>query len=800
MTELLYQLFGVERFDADGPARLDWATPLSPAVWIVLGIIASLAAWATYRRLEGAREPRIALAGVRTLTILALLALALGPQLVQDNQRTERDWIVVLADRSASMSIPDASGSFDADARVSRDEQLREAVRASWPAWRQAASERNVLWLGFDSGVFELAGPLDESASSQSVRLDLGDADGLRTDLNASLAQAFRRVAARPVSGFVLLTDGRSAAEPSRETLQRLQAEGIGVYPVPLGSPTAPPDLAVASVDAPPAVFVDDVVPISVSLGTLGDEDAVAAMMAEGVRVELVDTSTGIVLDDQVVRTADEAITLLTQPTDAEQGATWAVRVVTARTDLIESNNSKPFELDIVDQPLRVLYVDGYPRWTYRYLKNILLRESSVRSSSLLLAPNRSYIQEGDVAVARLPRSPEEWAEFDVIVLGDVRAELFGLEQLEQLRAHVADRGAGLVWIGGPASTPATFAGTPLADLLPFTARGIDGSPGLPSWNGAITLARTDAADRLGVLRLGETADQPWPERLLDPATGWSRLRGVQRVDPDRLKPAAETLASAIPEGTWRPGDNPAAIDSATPAVLTMRYGSGRSIYVATDEIWRWRYGRGEALPERFWLPLVRLAGRGSLARTGKAAVLEAAPTRAVIDQPVQVTLRLVDQSLIDVAPGTIEVTVNDPNEPDAVTQLTLVRTDTSDDTGSYATTWLPAAAGSYVLTASDPLLPAGDVTAAVEVALPDEELRRPEADHALLASLAARTDGEVVPVADLANLPARLPNRELIIDAAPTVEPLWDKPIVLLLTFVLLATEWIGRRLIKLI
>ncbi len=120
------------------------------------------------------------------------------------------------------------------------------------------------------------------------------------------------------------------------------------------------------------------------------------------------------------------------------------------------------------------------------------------------------------------------------------------------------------------------------------------------------------------------------------------------------MKPAAESLAWAVPASGAVRGDD----SQRTPMVMTMRYGAGRTVYVATDEIWRYRFGRGETLPERFWIPLVRLLARESLGRSGKPAVLQVAPQRALTDQPVRITVKLLDQSLLDANPETIRVRI----------------------------------------------------------------------------------------------------------------------------------------------
>ena len=90
------------------------------------------------------------------------------------------------------------------------------------------------------------------------------------------------------------------------------------------------------------------------------------------------------------------------------------------------------------------------------------------------------------------------------------------------------------------------------------------------------------------------------------------------------------------------------------------------------------------------------------------------------------------------------------------------------------------------------------EASAEVQVVLPDDELRHPEADHAALADLAARTGGQVVLPGDLGRLAELLPNRERrrVLEQS---ESLWDTPLAMLLLFGLLTVEWVGRRAIRL-
>jgi hypothetical protein len=228
-----------------------------------------------------------------------------------------------------------------------------------------------------------------------------------------------------------------------------------------------------------------------------------------------------------------------------------------------------------------------------------------------------------------------------------------------------------------------------------------------------------------------------------------------------------------------------------------MRFGAGRIVYVATDEIWRWRYGRGEVFYERFWLPLLRFLARDSISRTGKGMVLEATPQRAVVEQPVRISARVADESLISgrLSPEGIDVRVTRESAAGAAVLPPRRLKLSPERHASFAATWIPEDPGPYRIELEDPVLAAASGAAAVEVRTRDDEMRFPQSDHAALKSLAERTGGALLPPDSLSRLEELIPNRQVRILGAPEIETLWDRPVVLVLFVFLLAVEWFGRR-----
>ncbi|MCC6793309.1 MAG: VWA domain-containing protein, partial [Thermomicrobiales bacterium] len=768
---------GLRGLRLDDPGvRFELAHPLASWAWALLVAAAVGLAILTYWRLQGRRRWRFPLAGLRALAIVLLLLLLTGPRLVRPNLATEPDWLVVLIDRSASMTIPDAPG--PGHERQTRESQLARAIGAARPALDELATQRRILWLGFDASAYEL--PLLPLEPGRAPVPSLDEPTGRRTALAAALDDTLALIASRPVAGIVVLSDGRSVDQIGEGLRERLKR--VDVFGVALGSPDPLPDLALVRVEAPGAAFVNDTVPVRVELERLGLAGAPPAT------VRVIDAATGLVLGEQRVEPEDLAaagdaplpITLTIRPTTPGE-ARWQVVVEPDVPDLIARNNRADLEIELVDRPLRVLYFDGYPRWEQRYIKNLLLREPSIRGTAMILSPDRRYAQDGDEPLASLPRTAEDWLPFDVVVLGDFRADLLSKEQAEALKQHVATRGAGVLWIAGPGALPSTWASSPLADLLPMPISPGEGGAEIAEIGQGVTLWRTPLAERLGVLELGDpdaAGLSPWPMAVSDPRTGWSILRWAQALTPQRLKATTEVLALGVPESAWPiSGEEPleapgsSTLDSALPLVTSMRYGAGRVIYVATDEIWRWRYGRGEALTERFWIPFIRALGRDRLARTGQSAMLEITPRQARVDQPVRLVVRLLDQALVDRRAESVSLRVRrlGPTGDSTAAGVIRLAPESGDEARSaYAATWLATEPGRYRIEADDALLPglAGEII----ISHPDDELRRLETDHPLLASLSEPNAGRPLSIAELPEL-TDLPSRARTVEGEPDIE-----------------------------
>ncbi len=761
-------VLGLDAVPADAAdVRFGWSMALPAWAWAMACAAAVGIAWMTYRRMAVAPSRARALAALRAALLVLLAALACGPVLEVPRERIEPDAVLVLVDRSRSLEVEDMD--MPGGGWRSRDAALRALVGPGGPL-RVTGDEHRASWFAFSEQLAQLVPAGDGS-------VDPGTAAGPRTLLARAVDEALSRGAGRPISSIVLVTDGRTTDPPDRALVRRLQSEGVAVSSVALGAARALGDASVAAAEAPRRAFVRDIVPVQATVERRGP------MRARAVRVELVDTATGTVLDRAELAAADASgdgasrddVQLVAVPQGAGTAA-WEVRVTdpSSARDLVPANDRRAIPVTLVDRPLRVLYVEGYPRWEYRYLKNLMQRERSIESSVMLLSADREFAQEGNTPIARLPRTREEFERFDLVVIGDMPAGFFSSEQLSEVRRAVDERGIGLVLIGGPRSMPRSWAGTAFEDLLPFT-----GPYDLDRLPDPVNLRPTEVALRAGVLRLADDPKAAFPAELASPDEEWARMEWAQRIAPASLKPAAEALAESVQAVDGTPH----------PVVVSMRFGAGSVLYVGTDETWRWRNGRGEAYPERFWVQLLRAMARPSLGVGPEDVRVAVDPQRCTVGDAVRVEVEL------PTGDARATVMLEASSGGDSTVELEARRT----QAGTLETTFVAERPGRWTIRPRDAeLLARSGGGAVLEAVQDDAELRDAESDRGLLERLARETGGTVVEPAGAAALMAGLPNRSVVTED-PIRDDIRTSPAALILVVTLLLAEWVLRRMSRL-
>src|SRR5262249_23314539 len=125
---------------------------------------------------------------------------------------------------------------------------------------------------------------------------------------------------------------------------------------------------------------------------------------------------------------------------------------------------------------IRILYVEGEPRWEFRYVKSLLERENqrvegnkSFDLKVLLLDAEPEWAAQDKSAITEFP-TRAELQQYDVIILGDFDPRRWpkGAENLQNIAEFVKERGGGLLVVAGERFAPHAYKGTPLQDVLPI--------------------------------------------------------------------------------------------------------------------------------------------------------------------------------------------------------------------------------------------------------------------------------------------------------------------------------------------
>lgn len=787
---------------------LGWAYPLPAWAWLLIVLAALAIAHGSYARMEGARWARFGLATFRALLLIALAVLLAGPTVVRTDVTPEADWLLVMVDRSASMTFEDTQVG---DRAISRDEAFQEALASQLDLFGddQLGKTRNIVWFGYDREAYPIDAPApgSDNGSSSGDKL-LSEASVQATNLRTAIDQVLQSAAGRTISGVVLFGDGQSPQPTGQATIDKLARQDIPVFSVPLGSALPRLDLAVQRIDSPVSAFAGDLVPITVTVrrqDILPGEDGGVAIDQAKVIVRLIDNDTGDIVDERTLEEDGFSAPVRLQARSELAGelnlraeVSYEGSTTDIQAEIATNNNSRSVSIAMVDRPLKVLYVDRV-RWEYRFLVPMLKREASIDSSILLVDADRGFVQEGNTPLSRFPLTAEEIRPYDVIMIGDVHPRFFSEQQLALIREHVATRRAGLLWVGGDRHTPNLYAGTDLELLLPMTTPSAVGRL-IPAEGFEIPIQPTEVAKELNLMRLslkrGTDPGAPlaeWPDNL--PPFRWAQDLGT-------LRPGTRTLAHAT-------GMVNAVTGKPSPLVVLYRFGGGEVIYVGTDETFRWRKVGGEVYFEQFWIQLMRKLGRTRLQQIDDRARFVVSPTAVDLGATQLVELIIDDPVLIRSAPQRVRVQVlaqspTDENDLQSVGEVELRPTGFQGDLDSgaravYQANWRSDLPGRFVLRVSEPLLESMELQAPAEVRDPAQELSRAATDHDRLIQLAKGTGGAVIELNNLAQLEALVPDRSREL-TSETRQSLTNTLLALLVLLGLLTLEWALRRGLKLV
>jgi hypothetical protein len=596
------------------------------------------------------------------------------------------------------------------------------------------------------------------------------------TQLGSAVQQVALEKSARPVEAAILITDGgQNAGRDPREVAPSLA--GTAVYVVPIGNTKMQRDVILHHTHAPQAVLRNDQVVFD-SIVTAYDCDR------EKLRVELLENDAVVGQQTLEVQGAvfDQRVELRWKAAALGKHR-FALRVVPVAEERTEANNATRTDVQVMEDHIRVLVADHFPRWETRYLINLFKRDERVTFDQLLFEPQRS---SGKGTLADFPSTLEEWSRYRVVILGDVQPSHLTPERQKLLREYVTETGGNLILVAGREAMPAAYRDQPLGALLPVEPGERTLPPNTPYFlhladEGSATLATQVAETPLA----SERVWREMAERL--PIHGLSEF--------SRPKRSAHSLLWASPRKTGFSAGDPA-----TRTFLAWQYvGAGRVVALAAPVTYQLRYRQGDQYHHRFWGQLLRWAVARDLAEGSQTVRLSTDKSRYEEGESVEVSVRLSRADGRAVGGG--EVHVGAYQEGKLVQDLTVAEDPTRPGSYHGAFENLPAGPVRLEVTGDrvKALLAEEGFRRPVEATVTVDpngrlELRHPLCNVALLRETADAAGGVVIPPTAL-GAALRALNLEPEILEETSKMPLWNRWDLFWIFIACLSLEWAGRK-----
>jgi uncharacterized membrane protein len=448
-----------------------------------------------------------------------------------------------------------------------------------------------------------------------------------------------------------------------------------------------------------------------------------------------------------------------------------AFSVETMPGETNSANNSVPRLVDVSAGQRRVLYVEGEPRWEYKFIRRAEAEDKGLQVVSMVRTTENKIYRQGISDPTELadgfPARAEDLFKYDAIILGSVEAGYFTPGQQELLREFVDKRGGGLLFLGGrSALSDGGWGASSVADLFPTFL-----PPG-----------RTEFRRDPATVQLTSAGAESAVTRLLDERGAnverWRKLPYLADYeDPGTPKPGATVLVQMNAGKTM-------------PLLVTQNYGRGKTAVLATSGTWRWQMSSalGDPSHDLFWQQLLRW-----LAADSPGQVQVTTPQQVLMDEgQVKMTAEVRDKEYSPAADAKVMAHVIGPAGSSTLVDFAPV----PNKPGTYQADWTADKPGSYIaeITAGNGTSELGKDVVAFRREDGVAENFHTEQNRPLLQKLSDETGGRYWAVNELDRLPREISYSEAGISVRDTKE-LWDMPVVFLVLLGLTATDWLLRR-----
>jgi uncharacterized membrane protein len=606
----------------------------------------------------------------------------------------------------------------------------------------------------------------DEARALESMQAV--PAPGQKTDIGQALLSTLRGASAGALAAVVLVSDGAdNSGELDAARIAEIAGFGVPVHTLGVGREVMEEDVELADVVLAPQSSPGATVSAQISI-----------RHGQAAEAELKVYDGDAILKSETIRLPDQA-GVTTRWVDIDVGSAgirdlrFSIDPVAGETNLVNNRQLRPME--VPERRRSVLYLEGEPRWEYKFMRRAIDEQEAIRLASLLRTTPNKFYRQGLESAEELedgpPTDEETLFAYDAVIIGSYEAAAFSAAQQEMLKEFVSRRGGSLLMIGGQRGlTDGGWGASAVAEALPAalptqleepTFVRAPAKARLPASGGRSPITRLEADDRANALSWAEM-----PE-----------LKDFQGLQARWLKPGHEVLLDAEIQGqTW-------------PLLIRHRYGQGQSWILATGGTWSWQMGlpHEDQRHETFWRQLFQ----AMTASVPEPVTLST--ERVYYADRAAVTLRAdVRDKIYNPAAGAgVELAIDAPG----AARRTVTMEPVPGVPGRYETTVDAAATGIYRFEAEATL--DDEVLGRSRLAVRREdgvsEHFNVQQNRPLLERIAAATGGRYFTLAEASDIPEAVQFSDAGIVERQVLD-LWNMPALFLLLLLFKAGEWVLR------
>jgi len=723
--------------------------------WVLVLFLVAAAvglAWLIRSKLPQAsphiRNWKAGMIGLMQFALAALVLILLWqPTIMVAELRPQQNIIAVLVDDSRSMSIADAGGT--------REAQAAKALQSG--VLDQLQKKFQVRLYRADAHLSRLSKLDDLKTLPSAPATRIGD----------NLKQLAGEAADLPIGAVVLLSDGAdNSGGIDLDTISMFRSRRIPVHTVGFGLEQVPHDVEINDAAVAPRALADSRLAAKVTLHQRGYAGQKAMLTVRDAGKVLAGRQITLAPDGQ---TQNETLLFNAGPAGVK---TLQFSVDPLPGEENRDNNTVSRLVNVESSKRRILYVEGEPRWEYKFIRRAEQDDRILTVVSMLRTSENKIYRQGIDDPKELadgfPSTVEELFGYQAIMIGSVEASYFTAAQKELIQQFVDRRGGGLLFLGGRASlADGGWASSSLADLLPVV---------LPNKKG--TFHRDPAT--VSLTPVG--ADSIITRLVEDPAGNverWKKLPYLMDYqEAGTPKPGAVVLAEMSAAGRKMP------------LLITENYGRGRTAVLASGGTWRWQMSQplGDTTHDAFWQQLLRW-----LVTDTPDRIVASVPSQMLFDDGrVQFSADVRDKNFLPAVDAHVEAHILGPGGEAAQVEMTP----DPNTPGTFRADWTADQPGSYLTEViathgKDEL--GRDVLTFARMDGVAENFHT-EQNRELLEKLSQQTGGRYWKPEELSRLPSEISYSEAGITVRDTKE-LWNMPIVFLLLLLLPSTEWLLRR-----